>query len=162
MSAGRTMRELGQAAMRVRIHEAIRNYRSKIDHSKEYSYSLETGIAYDVTERSSRVALLESYSDGSSPLYMVAVTHVQDTINEEHAILAAMDCVMLGRVPFLGRWASGGVVYEDVSFAADHGISDKGATALLKKFKQKAALKVTRDGYRAIFSLGSHGVGYGA
>jgi len=121
-----------------------------------------TGVAYDVAERGSRMALLDNYSDGHSPLYMIAVTHVQETISEERAVLAAMDRVALGRVPFLGRWVSGGVAYEDVSFAADHGITDKDTTVLLKRLKQKAALKITHDGYRAMFSLGSHGVSYGA
>jgi len=161
MIAGRTKRELGQAATRVRIRDAILDYRRKIDLPKEYSYSLETGVAYDVAERGSRMALLDSYSDGQSPLYMIAVTHVQETISEDRAVLAAMDCVTLGRVPFLGRWVSDGVVYEDVSFAADHGITDKGTAVLLRKLKQKAALKITHDGYRVMFSLGSHGVSYG-
>lgn len=85
-------------------------------------------------------------------MYMVAVTQIRGLIGDELAVHASMDCVEMGFVPFLGRWVSGGVLYEDVSMAMDHGMTDIIATGMLKNFKQEAAIKITRDRYYSLHS----------
>jgi len=51
----------------------------------------------------------------------------------------------MGHIPFIGIWHFGGTVYEEPSFAVDHGISGPTVKGLLKKFSQQAAYRVTPD-----------------
>jgi len=147
---GRTREELERAAANVIVRDAIREYRSKSRLPAEFSYSLETRRHYEAGRPEDRLALLGHYGDGRSPVYMVAITQVRGLIADELAMHASMDCVRLGFVPFLGRWISDGVLYEDVSMAMDHGMTDRVTTGLLKNFKQEAAIKITRDRYYSL------------
>lgn len=99
---GRTTDELEHAAMSVRVRAMIHEYRSKDNLPKEFSYSLETGRLYVAGEPSDRAALLDHYGDGSSPVYMIAVTHACEPIDDESVIRAAMDCAQQGKIPFVG------------------------------------------------------------
>lgn len=149
---GRARDELAQAAARVRIRDAIRVYRGKSGLPVEFSYSLELERHYDADSPEDRMDLLEHYSDGRSPVYMIAVTDVHGEICDEDAVRAAMDCVKRGFVPFLGRWLFGNVLHEDVSVAIDHGTTDEDAMGLLRVFGQKKGLKITRSGYSLLHS----------
>lgn len=149
---GRTEGEIRHAAVRVRIRDAIRDYRGKSGLPGGFSYSLETRMPYDANRPEDRAALLEHYGDGRSPVYVIAVTNEKEAISDEHAAVAAADCASGGFVPFLGRWLSRGAVYEDVSVAIDHGMADEGAMALLRVLGQKAGLRVTRDECRLLYN----------
>jgi len=149
---GRTRAGIGRAAAGIRVKDAIRAYRGKVALPMEFSYSLETGECYEADSAEDRAALLEGYSDGHSPVYMIAVTDVIGTIPDETAVRAAMDCARRGLVPFLGRWVFDGVVHEDVSVAMDHGLTDEGAMRLLKTLKQRGALKITRGGCSVLYN----------
>lgn len=150
---GRTRAEIRQAAMGIRIRGALRAYRGKVGLPTEFSYSLETGVLYDASNAEDRMALLEGHSDGHSPVYMIAVTDAIGPIPDETAVLAATDCVHHGLVPFLGRWVFDGVSHEDVSVAMDHGLTDEGAMRLLRKLKQKGALKIARNQCSVLYNL---------
>lgn len=83
---------------------------------------------------------------------MVAITQMRGPIKDELAVLAPIDCIALGFVPFLGKWFSGGILYEDVSVAVNHGMTDNVAIRLLKDFRQEAAMKITQDLYYPLHS----------
>lgn len=148
--SGRAKTELAQAAARVRIRDAIRSYRSKSRLPEEFSYSLELGRHYDTNMLDDRVDLLRHYSDGRSPVYMIAITDTDGEIHDEDAVRAAADCINRGFVPFIGRWIFENVLHEDVSVAVDHGTTDEDATGLLRVFRQRKGLKITRGGYRLL------------
>ncbi|MDD9808719.1 MAG: hypothetical protein OXU25_02645 [Thaumarchaeota archaeon] len=156
---GRTRDEIRQAAMGIRIRDAIGVYRNKAGLPTEFSYSLETGKHYDADNAEDRTALLERYSDGHSPVYMIAVTNAVGTINDEIAALAAIECAHHGLVPFLGRWVFDDVVHEDVSVAMDHGLTDEKALGLFKTLKQKGALKITRSRHSVLYNTDYLGYG---
>ena len=98
---GRTRDEIRQAAMGIRIRDAIGVYRNKAGLPTEFSYSLETGKHYDADNAEDRTALLERYSDGHSPVYMIAVTNAVGTINDEIAVLAAIEACITASSHFL-------------------------------------------------------------
>lgn len=149
---GRTENELEHAAMSVKVREAIREYRNKDSLPREFSYSLETGRLYETSELKDRTALLNHYGNGSSPVYMVAVTNVRGLINDEFAIRAAEGCVQQGKIPFIGRWAQDDSFYEDVSIALNHGIRPQLVKNMLIEHDQAAALVITRAAFTFMYS----------
>lgn len=151
---GRTMDEIEHAALHVSVKDAIREYRGMRDLPKGFSYSLETRRLYDANNFEDRMALLENYSDGHLEVYMIAITNIQGTINDEYAELVAEGCVQQGQVPFIGRWVDRNTVYEDVSVAIDHGVSSSAIRHMLFMHRQKSCL-VIRPARRTFVRIGS-------
>ena len=154
-SQGRTNDEMRVAAHFVEIEKSFDIYRESQLVAEEFSYSLETNRYYDADNSDDRIALLEMYGDGHSPLYMIAMTDTGGLIKKKYAISVCKHCVKIGRIPFIGRWIrkeekKEEKTGEDVSFAIDHGVSDAEIQYLLCKYKQRAALWITRDAYTTI------------
>ncbi len=175
-SQGRTNDEMRVAAHFVDIEKSFDIYRESQLVAKEFSYSLETNRYYDADNPADRIALLEMYGDGHSPVYMIAMTDTGGLIKKKYAISVCERCVKIGRIPFIGRWIrkkgeekeeeeeekeeeeeekeeeekEEKKPGEDVSFAIDHGVSDTEIQHLLCEYKQRAALWITRDAYTTI------------
>jgi len=139
---GRTTDELERAAARVHVRDAIHEYRSLRSLPEEFSYSLETREIYDANNFEDRMALLENYSDEHLEVYMIAITDIQGTINDEYAELVAESCIQQGQIPFIGRWTDRGIIHEDVSVAIDHGVPSNTIKHMLLMYKQKSCLVV--------------------
>jgi len=144
--------EISDAANAVSVSKGLELYRKAIrKEGRSCSYSLETMGFYYGDNSQDRISLIETYGNGAE-IYMLAPWSnrkraLLDT--DAHAICTYI--VHLGLIPFIGIWHFGGRVYEEPSFAIDHGISRAAVKHLLKKFKQKAAYHVTADRAQSVY-----------
>lgn len=112
-----------------------------------YSFDPQANRGYDLTNEQDIKDFHAAHSDGSSPVYVIAVTnHLgdQDRENESAYNQIAND----GKSPLMGFWKSPntGFEYNDSSFPIDHGISDNEVRALLKHYAQESAIVSSKDG----------------
>lgn len=112
-----------------------------------YSYSLETRVFYNTNKEDDRTRFLNLYSDGISPVNMIAI---KDVFNREllYGDIAetSYQLAKRGFVPFIGHWESGGGSYTGVSISVNHGISDPDVLDMLKQHRQMYAARISYDG----------------
>lgn len=108
-------------------------------------HSLETMRFYygDVFE--DRMSLIETYGDGRTVYMLAPWTNDKDTLEDSIAHGICNNIISMVHVPFIGIWDFRGHVYEEPSFAVDHGISEAAVGRLLDKFGQRAAYRVAPD-----------------
>lgn len=145
---GRTVDALRDVAQRIDLEK---EWRMCEEHDKSgilwsYPHSLETRVYYNAKSATDRINLLSLYSDGKSPINMIAIN---DVLNDTPAFTdiseTARDVIKRGFVPFIGCWKTPGAVYTGISIAVNHGVSDPEVTALLKQHRQLCAARIFAD-----------------
>lgn len=147
----RSQDEIKNAANMVSISKGLESYRKATRvRGKSCSYSLETMRFYygDIFE--DRMGLLETYGDGKTVYVLAPWTNDKNTLEDEVAHVICGNIISMGYVPFIGIWHFKDRVYEEPSFAIDHGISEHTVRDLLKKFDQKEVYRVTPDRAQSI------------
>lgn len=142
----RSKNEIKNAASKVSISKGLESYRKETQiEGKSCSYSLETMKFYYGDVYEDRMSLLETYGDGRS-IYMLAPwTNNKSYLRDSVAHVICTNIISMGYIPFIGIWYFEGRMYEEPSFAVDHGISESTVKDLLKKFNQRAVYRVTPD-----------------
>lgn len=114
-------------------------------HSASCTYSLETKRFYDGETEKDRRDLVETYGDGSA-LYIIAPwSNPEEELDRESARIVCERIVGMGYIPFIGIWHYGKRLYEEPSFAIDHGIAESEIREMLEAFEQKAVYRISHD-----------------
>lgn len=145
---GRTRKELQDIASGIMPEKEWQTYQNLVKNIAldAYSYSFETHVFYDVREIKDRRQMLNLYSDGTSPLNIIAITDISNRPLVYTDIAKAVHAVIKdGFIPFIGRWSAFRGFYTDLSIAVNHGVSDTDVLAMLKKHKQICAARLSLD-----------------
>lgn len=142
----RSKSEIKDAANAVSISKGLESYRKAIrTGGKSCSYSLETMRFYYGDVYEDRMSLLETYGDGRAIYILAPWTNNGNYLRDSTAHVICANIVSMGYVTFIGVWHFEGHVYEEPSFAVDHGMSGTTVKSPLKKFNQQAVYRVTPD-----------------
>jgi len=147
----RSRAEIKDAANAVSVLEGLESYRKATRIAeKSCSYSLETMRFYygDVLE--DRQDLLETYGDGRAVYILAPWTNDKSVLEDEDAHRICENIVSMGHIPFIGIWSFKDRIYEEPSFAINHGITETAVRNLLREFNQKAVCRVTAERARSI------------
>ena len=142
----RSTAEIKNAANALSVSKGIESYRKAIRiKGRSCPYSLETMRFYYGDSPEDRINLVETYGDGKAVYFLAPWSNRRRMLRDTDAYTICSGIISMGHVPFIGIWHFEGRVYEEPSFAINHGISEATVKRLLKKFKQKAAYRVTPD-----------------
>lgn len=142
----RSKDEIKDAASAVSVSKGLEAYHKAVRiEGRSCSYSLETMKFYygDVFE--DRMGLIETHGDGRTVYILAPWTNDMDVLEDSVAHGVCNNIISMGYVPFIGIWDFKGRVYEEPSFAVDHGITEADVRRLLGKFGQRAAHRVMPD-----------------
>lgn len=142
----RSKSEIKNAATTVSIPKGLESYRRATRTAgKSCSYSLETMRFYYGDVYKDRMSLLETHGDGRTIYILAPWTNSKRYLGDSAAHMICANIIPMGYIPFIGIWHFEGRMYEEPSFAVDHGISAPTVKGLLKKFSQQAVCWVTPD-----------------
>ena len=142
----RSQDEIKNAANKVSISRGLEFYhRAARIAGKSCSYSLETMRFYYGDSHDDRRCMLEAYGDGRTVYILAPWTNDRSTLGDSDAQRVCGNIVSMGYVPLIGIWNFKGRVYEEPSFAIDHGVSEATVRDLLQEFSQEAVYRITPD-----------------
>lgn len=145
---GRDLATLAKIALSLDYDYEWKIYSEKIQTivQQSYTYSFETREFYFGQKQEHRKKLTDLYSDGFSPIYIIAIKDLYDAplaysdISTEIKTLAKSGCI-----PFIGNWIASNGVCTGVSILVNHGVSEAKISTMLADHKQQYAAKITLD-----------------
>lgn len=109
--------------------------------SETFTYDPDTENVFNVFNPEHASILLERYSDGKNPLYLIAVTNHHGGVNRwlhsKHLQIQGE-----GKIPFFGKWLYGAISFTDISYPLNHGVSNKEIRRLQKDLIQRSVLVI--------------------
>ncbi|MDD9842636.1 MAG: hypothetical protein OXU85_01895 [Thaumarchaeota archaeon] len=88
--------------------------------------------------------MLEAYGDGRTVYILAPWTNDRSTLGDSDAQRVCGNIVSMGHARLVGIWNFKGRVYEEPSFAIDHGVSEATVRGL-QEFSQEAVCRITPD-----------------
>ena len=145
---GRDLATLAKIASSLDYASEWKIYREKLHtiNQQSYTYSFETREFYFGQNQEHRKKLTDLYSDGLSPIYIIAILDFYDSPLDYSDISLEINMLAKsGRMPFIGNWIAPNEVWTGVSILVNHGVSEAKMLTMLADHKQQYATKITLD-----------------